>query len=137
MLMIPYTHRGPVSPERILVCWDGGAPAARSVHDALPFLRKASGIDVVTINEPEDVAEAISASTLKTHLLRRGLSARVHRLTAESANIHNTILSLAADNGSGLIVMGGYGHSRLRELVLGGATRGIMDSMTVPILMSH
>jgi len=137
MLMIPYTHRGPVVPERILVCWDGGAPAARALHDALPFLRKASSIDVVSINEPEDVAESVSASTLLAHLLRRDLSARLHRLIADSANIHNTILSLAADNGSGLIVMGGYGHSRLRELVLGGTTRGIMDSMTAPILMSH
>jgi nucleotide-binding universal stress UspA family protein len=71
------------------------------------------------------------------HLARRDLPATAHRLTAETSNIHNAILSLAADNDTDLIVMGGYGHSRFREFVLGGATRGMFESLTVPALISH
>jgi nucleotide-binding universal stress UspA family protein len=137
MLMIPYIHRGPFKPDRVLICWDGGTPAARAVHDAMPFLRKATTIDVVTINENKDAASEVSSTALIAHLARHDLSARAHRITANTSNIHNAILSLAADNDTGLIVMGGYGHSRLREFILGGTTRGMLESLTVPALISH
>ena len=74
---------------------------------------------------------------LVAHLARRDLPASAHRLTAEISNVHNSILSLAADNDSDLIVMGGYGHSRFREFVLGGVTRGMFETLTVPALISH
>jgi nucleotide-binding universal stress UspA family protein len=137
MLMVPYITRSPIKTDRVLVCWDGGAPAARAVHDAMPFLRKATTIDVVTVNEDEGSASEVSSAALVTHLARRDLTARPYRLTADAPNIHNAILSLAADNNTDLIVMGGYGHSRLREFVLGGTTRGIFESLTVPALISH
>ena len=137
MLMIPYIHRGPFKSDRVLIGWDGGAPAARAVHDAMPFLRKATTIDVVTINENEDSASEVSSTALISHLTRHDLSARPHRITADTSNIHNAILSLAADNDTDLIVMGGYGHSRLREFILGGTTRGMLESLTVPALISH
>ncbi len=137
MLMIPYIHRGPFKSDRVLICWDGGTPAARAVHDAMPFLRKATTIDVVTINENEDTASEVSSTALIIHLARHDLSARPHRITADTSNIHNAILSLAADNDTDLIVMGGYGHSRLREFILGGTTRGMLKSLTVPALISH
>jgi nucleotide-binding universal stress UspA family protein len=135
--MIPYIHHGPFKPDRALICWDGGTPAARAVHDAMPFLRKATTIDVVTINESKDTASEVSSTALIAHLARHDLSARAHRITANTSNIHNAILSLAADNDTGLIVMGGYGHSRLREFILGGTTRGMLESLTVPALISH
>jgi Universal stress protein UspA and related nucleotide-binding proteins len=137
MLMIPYIHSGPFKSDRVLICWDGGAPAARAVHDAMPFLRKATTIDVVTINENEDTASAVSSTALIAHLARYDLPARPHSITADTSNIHNAILSLAADNNTDLIVMGGYGHSRLREFILGGTTRGMFESLTVPALISH
>ena len=136
VLMIPYINRGTFRSDRVLICWDGKAPSARAVHNAAPFLRKAKAIDVVAINEPED-AGAASLSALIAHLARRDLPATAHRLTANSSNNHNAILSLAADNESDLIVMGGYGHSRLREFVLGGVTRGMFETLTVPTLFSH
>ncbi len=137
MLMIPYINRGTFRMDRVLICWDGKAPAARAVHNAAPFLRKAKTIDVVAINEHEEAAGAASLSALVAHLTRRDLPVTSHRLTADTSNIHNTILSLAADNDSDLIVMGGYGHSRLREFILGGVTRGMFETLTAPTLFSH
>jgi nucleotide-binding universal stress UspA family protein len=103
----------------------------------MPFLRRAKTIDVVAVNEKEDAAGEVSLAALITHLARRNLTAIPHRLTADGPNIHNTILSLAADSNADLIVMGGYGHSRLREFILGGTTRGMFESLTVPALISH
>ena len=137
MLMIPYITRAPVKTERVLICWDGGVPATRAVHDAMPFLRKAQTIDIVAVNEKEDAASEVSSAALIAHLARRDLTATPYRITADGPNIHNAILSLAADNNTDLIVMGGYGHSRFREFILGGTTRGIFESLTVPALISH
>ena len=137
VLMVPYITRAPIGTDRVLICWDGGVPAARAVHDAMPFLRKATTIDIVAVNEAEDDAGEVSSTALIAHLARRDLSATPHRLTADTSNIHNAILSLAADNDTDLIVMGGYGHSRLREFILGGTTRGMFESLTVPALISH
>jgi nucleotide-binding universal stress UspA family protein len=137
VLMVPYITKAPIRTERVLICWDGGVPAARAVHDAMPFLRKATTIDVVAVNEAEDAAGEVSSTALITHLARRDLSAKPYRITADAPNIHNAILSLAADNNTDLIVMGGYGHSRLREFILGGTTRGMFESLTVPALISH
>jgi nucleotide-binding universal stress UspA family protein len=137
LLLVPYIARGAFSCDRILICWDGGLPAARAVHDALPFLKQAQTIDIVSVNEPENGDGNVAAAALQAHLARRDLAVRPFRLTASSANIHNAILSLAADNATDLIVMGGYGHSKLREFILGGTTRGIFESLTVPALMSH
>lgn len=137
MLMIPYINRGTFSLDRVLICWDGKAPAARAVHNAAPFLRKAKAIDVVAINEDEESAGEASLAAFVAHLARRDLPATPHRLTADTSNVHNAILSLAADNDSDLIVMGGYGHSRFREFILGGVTRGMFETLTVPALISH
>lgn len=137
MLMVPYITKAPIKADRVLICWDGGTPATRAAHDAMPFLRKATTIDVVAVNEKEDAAGEASSAALIAHLARRDLSATSYRIEAEGSNIHNAILSLAADNNTDLIVMGGYGHSRFRELILGGTTRGIFESLTVPALISH
>ncbi|KIZ39277.1 MULTISPECIES: universal stress protein [Rhodopseudomonas] len=137
MLMVPYIHTGPLKLDRVLICWDGGRPAARAVHDAMPFLHKAQTIDVVAVNEDEEEIGEASSEALIAHLLRHDLNATAHRYTAEPSNIYNSILSMAADNGTDLLVMGGYGHSRLREFILGGVTRGIFKSLTIPALISH
>jgi nucleotide-binding universal stress UspA family protein len=94
----------------------------------------AKAVTVIAVNE--EASEA-SSDQLVGHLARRGISARVQRLSAERANIQGAILSIAAESNMGLLVMGGYGHSRLQERILGGVTRGMFDSMTVPVLMSH
>lgn len=137
ILMVPYIHGGPLKLQRILICWDGGRPAARAVHDAMPFLHKAEAIDIVSVNEDSATVGEASSEALQTHLGRHDLSVEVQRTTADAADIFNTILSLAADKNTDLIVMGGYGHSKFREFVLGGVTRGIFETLTVPALISH
>ena len=84
-----------------------------------------------------DIPADASGATLVAHLARRGLPAQVERMKADRGDVQPIILSIAAARGLDLIVMGGYGHSRLNERILGGVTRGMLQSMTVPTLMSH
>jgi nucleotide-binding universal stress UspA family protein len=136
VLFVPYTHKGPFEPRHVGIAWDGSRLAARALRDAAPFLASAEAVTIISINEGKTPAEA-SAAALLPHLARRGRSARVEAMSADRGDIQPTILSVAADTGIDLIVMGGYGHSRLQERVLGGVTRGMLQSMTVPTLMSH
>jgi nucleotide-binding universal stress UspA family protein len=136
VLFIPYTHKGAFKPRHIGIAWDGSRLAARALRDAAPFLAHAHSIQLISVNEAQNPTEA-SAATLVAHLARRGLTAGIESVSAEHANIQPSILSVAADAGIDLIVMGGYGHSRLQERILGGVTRGMLQSMTVPTLMSH
>jgi nucleotide-binding universal stress UspA family protein len=134
VLFIPYTHKGPFEPKRVGIAWDGSRLAARAVRDASPVLSRANSITVISVNEAK---EGPPAQALATRLGERGLSARVQHIDTERKNIQPAILSIAADERLDLIVMGGYGHSRLQERILGGVTRGMIQSMTVPTLMSH
>jgi nucleotide-binding universal stress UspA family protein len=136
VLLIPYTHKAEFEPKHIGIAWDGSRLAARALRDAAPFLARAQAVTIITVNAAEIPAE-ISAAALEAHLARRGLSARSVSMSADRADIQSTILSFAADSDLDLIVMGGYGHSRLQERILGGVTRGMLQSMTVPTLMSH
>ena len=137
MLMVPYIHKGPLDMRHVGIAWDGSRLAARALRDALPFLTSAEAVTVIAVNEDrQDVGEA-SADQVVSHLARRGIKARIERLTADRDNVQGTILSIAADTNVGLLAMGGYGHSRLKERILGGVTRAMFDSMTVPVLMSH
>ncbi|AJA64930.1 universal stress protein [Bradyrhizobium japonicum] len=137
VLFLPYTFRGSFKANRIGICWDGSRLAARAMRDAAPLLARAEEIVIITINEADAVRDEVSASHLARHLGRRGLSTRTVSLSAARADIQPTILSLAADEGLDLLVMGGYGHSRLQERFLGGVTRAMLEAMTVPTLMSH
>lgn len=134
MLMVPYIHKGPLDANHIGIAWDGSRAAARALHDAMPFLMGAKAVTVIAVNE---TATEASSDQLVGHLARRGIAARVQRLTADRGNIQSTILSIAAESNIGLLAMGGYGHSRLKERILGGVTRGMFEAMTVPVLMSH
>jgi hypothetical protein len=136
MVMVPCIHRGPFRSDRIAICWDGGRSAARAVHDAMPLLRKAKAIDIIAVNE-NDPTGPMSSDALVGHLNRHQLGGRVQRLKSDHWSIHTTILSAAADAGSDLMIMGGYGHSKFGEFILGGVTRGIFESMTVPAFISH
>lgn len=136
VLFLPYTFRGTFKAKRIGICWDGSRVAARALRDAATFLARAEQIAIIAINEA-DTAPGASTINLAKHLGRRGLSPRTISLSATRAEIQPTILSLAADENLDLLVMGGYGHSRLQERFLGGVTRAMLDAMTIPTLMSH
>jgi len=134
MLMVPYIHKGPLDTHDIGIAWDGSRLAARALRDAMPFLMGAKAVTVIAVNE--EAGEA-SSDQLVGHLAQRGIAARVQRLAVERGDVHAAILSIAAERNMGLLVMGGYGHSRLQERILGGVTRRMFESMTVPVLMSH
>ena len=135
VLFLPYTFRGTFKAKRIGICWDGSRVAARALRDAATFLARAEEVAIIAINEA-DTAPGVSANLAK-HLGRRGLSPRTISLSAARADIQPTILSLAADENLDVLVMGGYGHSRLQERFLGGVTRAMLEAMTIPTLMSH
>jgi nucleotide-binding universal stress UspA family protein len=120
-----------------MVAWDAGRNAARAIADALPFLAKAKAIDVVIVASERPKSDEVPGADIGQHLARHGLKVDVKRIVATDTEIADTLLSHAADTGADFMVMGGYGHSRLREFVLGGATRGVLSSMTIPVLMSH
>jgi len=136
IVVVPYIQKGGLTLDRVMVCWDGSRNAARALADAMPFLARAKAIEAVTIDPARGDGE-IEAADIARHLARHGLQVDVERIVAPGLDIANTILSHAADTSADFIVMGGYGHSRLREFILGGATRGILATMTVPTLMSH
>lgn len=131
LLLVPYAGRFEV-PERALVAWDGSREAARALHDALPLLQVCTRVDLVSVGNPED-----GESEVVRYLQRQGVSAEHRWLPSADLDAADALLSYASDLGSNLIVMGGYGHSRLRELVLGGMTRHLLAHMTVPVLLSH
>jgi nucleotide-binding universal stress UspA family protein len=137
VIFVPFIQKGGMKLDRIMVCWDGSRAASRAVADAMPFLNKAKQVEVVIISDKPGKRDEVAGADLGQHLARHGLKVDVKRITSPEIDVPSTILSYAADSSADMIVMGGYGHSRLREFVLGGATRGLLEAMTVPVLMSH
>ena len=137
VIFVPFIQKGGLKLDRVMVCWDGSRTATRAIADSLPFLRKAKQVEVVMVANGRSKSDEIAGADLGQHLARHGLKVEVKRITSPDIDVASTILSYAADSSADMIVMGGYGHSRLREFILGGVTRGLLESMTVPALMSH
>jgi nucleotide-binding universal stress UspA family protein len=139
VLMVPYAfERRPIG-RRVLVAWNASREAARAVCDALPLLKRAGQVDVVAF-EPGKSGAAHGeepGADIALYLARHGVKVTVSRVDAPDLDVGNQLLSRAFDLSADLIVMGAWGHSRLRELVLGGVTRTLLESMTVPVLMAH
>ena len=137
-LIVPYVGRFDAAGRRVLVAWSRTRESARALNDALPILERASHVTVLSINPRRgEEANDLPGADIALHLARHGVKAEAASTVAEDIDVGNTLLSRAADLGADLIVMGCYGHSRMRELILGGATREILQHMTVPVLMSH
>ncbi len=137
VLVVPYIQKEGLKLDRVLVCWDASRNAARAIADAMPFLTRSKAIDVVVVATERPKSDELPGADIAHHLARHDLEVDLKRIVAGGTDVAGTILSYAADSGADFIVMGGYGHSRLREFILGGATRGILSAMTVPTLMSH
>jgi nucleotide-binding universal stress UspA family protein len=139
VLIVPYIIlHVPPQLRTVLVAWNEGRLAARAIADALPLLQMADRVEVVTVSgtNPRGSRHA-SADMMAQHLAQHGIKADMKALAKGDVDIGSTLVSYAADVSADLIVMGAYGHSRLREIVLGGTTRTILQSMTVPVLMAH
>ncbi len=139
VLLIPYVGaRGPIG-RRVVIAWDGGREAARAVNDSLPLLKRAESVTVLVI-DPESrpaVHGQEPGADIGLHLARHGIKVEVARAQSDGLSVGELLLSRLADRNADLLVMGAYGHSRVREMALGGVTRTILDSMTVPVLLSH
>jgi nucleotide-binding universal stress UspA family protein len=138
LIVVPYIQQEGLKLDRIVCCWDGSRAAVRAINDALPLLRKANIVELFIVeNEKTADENIIGGIEIGRHLARHDIKIEVRRTPAADIDVPNVILSHVADSSASMLVMGGYGHSRLREFVLGGATRGILSAMTVPVFMSH
>jgi nucleotide-binding universal stress UspA family protein len=141
LLVVPYVGAARSVGDSVLVAWDGGREASRAVADAMPLLRRATRVTVGCFDPgaSDRGADATGRARLAEYLRRHGVSIEIDytKLGPVDIPVGEWLLSRVADLGCDLVVMGGYGHPRWREQVLGGATRTLLSSMTVPVLMSH
>jgi nucleotide-binding universal stress UspA family protein len=139
VLVVPHDWAARLLGERVLIAWDASREAARAVSDALPLLQRAEAVLVVSVNPkstPLGHGE-LPGADIALHLARHNVEVDVQSVETDRMEVGEALLSFAADRGCDLLVMGAYAHSRVRELVLGGATRTILKSMTLPVLMAH
>jgi nucleotide-binding universal stress UspA family protein len=139
VLVVPHDWApGPLG-DRVLVAWDASRAAARALSDVLPILERAESVLVVSVNPKQTPLGhgELPGADIALHLARHEIEVEVQTVETDRMEIGDALLSFAADRGCDLLVMGAYGHSRVRELVLGGATRTILNSMTLPVLMAH
>lgn len=122
---------------RVLVAWDGGASAARAVADALPILRAAESVEILSVAGEGELDGMLPGTDLAPHLARHGIEITVNLAEAGPRDVADVIKSHAAGSGAGLIVAGAYRHSRLREFLLGGVTQSLLRECGVPLLLSH
>lgn len=139
-LIIPNAGRFPTLGSRVMVAWNGSREAVRAIFDAMPLLLRAQAVTLLTITRGRMSAEdldSVPAADIAHTLARHGVKCELSRSVAVGLEVEEELLSRAADASADLIVMGCYGRSRLRELVMGGASRGILAHMTAPVLMAH
>ena len=132
VLLLPDNSSSELPPETALLAWDGKRECARALTVAMPMLSKVKKIDVVSINTEDEGAREIAQ-----HIARHGIEAKVHLVKDCQLEIGSILLDQAASLDSQMIIMGAYGHSRIRELMLGGTTRYILEHVTLPVLLSH
>jgi nucleotide-binding universal stress UspA family protein len=138
VLVVPYAGRFGEIGRTVVIAWKAGRESARAVFDALPILETAEKVHILEIKERGDKSGALAPdTTIAASLARHGIKPSVRTSVAADISVGDEILSRLSDLGADLLVMGAYGHSRMRELVFGGATRHICRHMTVPTLFSH
>lgn len=139
VLVVPYAGQFTLPPKTVMVAWNATREAARAAFDALPLLKSAKAVKLLWINPPDDekMSRAMAGTELASALSRQGVKVEAMRSVGKDIGIGDELLSRAADHGADMIVMGAYGHSRLREYVFGGATQHMLQHMTVPVLLSH
>lgn len=138
-LVVPYIGSNQNLFGTILLAWNGSMESARAAKDALPFMQHAKRVDVLLINpEKSEIDEGdIPGADIGAYLARHGIKAETHCVYNTQISTGDVLLSHAADLAADLLVTGAYGHTRLRERILGGVTRHLLQHMTIPVLMSH
>ena len=136
VMLVPYIGSPTFSTDHVMIAWDGSRTAMRAVHAALPVLALAKKVSVVIVDKGQPRAGEPGAD-LATYLSRHGLEVTIETIAKPQTRVGDALLNYVSDNAVDLVVMGGYGHSRMREFVLGGVTRTMLTAMTVPVLMAH
>jgi nucleotide-binding universal stress UspA family protein len=139
ILVIPYAGSWEEIGRRVLVGWDGSREATRAINDAMPLMARAESVTILAVDPVDGPAGhgEVPGADIALHLARHGIVATVEATVSDGIGAGNVLLSRASDLGADLLVMGAYAHSRVRELLLGGATRTVLESMTLPVLMAH
>jgi nucleotide-binding universal stress UspA family protein len=139
LVVVPYIQKDGLKLDHVVCCWDGSRAAARAINDAMPLLVKAGAVDLlIVLNEKTSSApNVIRGAEIANHLARHDVKVEIATIPAADIDVTSAILSYVADCSGTLIVMGGYGHTKLREFILGGVTRDVLKSMTVPVFVSH
>lgn len=138
VLVVPDAYAGEACGRRVLLAWDGSAAAARAVSSAIPLLARADVVEAVTYSTDDGFNVPGELDSLATFLASHGVTARSRFLRARrNVDIGEAVLGHARSSGADLLVLGGYGHSRLRELMLGSVSTTVMRDMTVPALFAH
>jgi nucleotide-binding universal stress UspA family protein len=139
VLVIPNTPHAPFAAKRILVAWNGRREATRAVFDALPLLKQADEVKVIWIDprDESDTAGDLPAADMCAALSRHGVKCEETASVSPKHSVGETLLFEATKYGWDMLVMGCYGHSRMREFILGGVSRHVLGGMTIPVLMSH
>lgn len=137
VMLVPYIGSTAFQPKNVLVGWDGSSTATRAIHAALPVLEKAGNITVLVIEKKTSKDEGQPGADVANYLARHNMNVTIEVVVNPQTSVADTVLNHVSDNGNDLVVMGGYGHSRMREFLFGGATREILEAMTVPVLMAH
>lgn len=134
-ILVPETRERGL--RRAVVAWDGSRVAARAVNDALSLLGEMEQVTILSVLNDKPLPADDLGDKLAARLVKRGLPARAVAIELEDQPIGLTLQDFAVQDGAGLLVMGAYGHSRLRDFVLGGATKAILEDLRLPVLMSH
>lgn len=137
LVIVPEKGGEPV-PRRVAIAWDGSARASRAVADAMPFLRQAEAIFIVTVTGEKDLSQMAPGADLATHLLQHGTcEPRLEILSAIEGDAAERLRKFVRDEAIDMLVMGAFVHSRFRQAVLGGVTRSLLEAAPVPLLMAH
>lgn len=139
VLIVPYAGTFPTIADNVLVGWTATPEAARALAGALPLLERAKKVTVLTVNPQRgiDSEPGLPAADITLHLARHGVEAEAAATIADDIGTGDVLLNYVADCGADLLVIGGYGHARMREAMFGGVTRQLLRQMTVPVLMAH
>lgn len=135
LFLAPIDRPAPAVFDRIALAWNGTREATRAVAEAMPYLRKAQMVDVFIVQD--NLFSPIKGNDLMDHLLHHGVGAELHDVRPRGGNIGATLIAEAQERSADLIVMGGYGHSRLREWLLGGVTYQLMHKAPIPLIVAH